>query len=171
LAVYRVSGSVLTLSGLLILSAAVFSLSHAAAGLDGAKMVIIFVVMVFICFNFITLFFRRLEVDGDEVKLTTIYGRKSINISRLEEIGVIKLKMRVIIILSDPERFVFVSSYYGAFGEFLDYLKDRAGKELHESIEKIDRKYIRNKKTVLNGVLVVMNLFFLGSAVYNFINH
>ncbi|WP_022849714.1 hypothetical protein [Limisalsivibrio acetivorans] len=168
--VYRVSRRVLFLSGALVLSGLLFSASHALIGLNGAKGAVLAVVNIFIIFNFITLLFRRIEVDGDTVRLFTIYGRKSINLTDLEEIGIIKLKMRIIVILSDPKKFVFISSFYRDFESFVEYVKGRVDKELHESIAKLSEKTIKRKRRILAAVLGTLNLFFLGSVLYNLLN-
>jgi hypothetical protein len=109
-------------------------------------------------------------VEGDEVRLYTVFGKKKIRLTALEEIGVILLKMRAILILSDAERFVFVSSYFKNFEDFTDYVKSNVNAELQGNIAKLDNKLIRKKQVTFMVLLVVLNIFLIGSAVYNFIN-
>lgn len=168
--VYRVGTSAMILSFLLVLSSVFFSVSHAFTGMNGAKWLIAAIVMGFTLFNFISLYFRRLEVEGDEVRLYTVFGKKKIRLTALEEIGVILLKMRAILILSDAERFVFVSSYFRNFEDFTDYVKSNVNAELQGNIAKLDNKLIRKKQITFMVLLVVLNIFLIGSAVYNFIN-
>ncbi|QAR33010.1 hypothetical protein EP073_06190 [Geovibrio thiophilus] len=168
--VYRVGTSAVVLSFLLIVSSVIFSVSHVFSGMNGAKWVIAAIVVGFTLFNFISLYFRRLEVEDDEVRLFTVYGRKSIKLSALEEIGVILLKMRAILILSDAEKFVFVSSYFRNFAEFTELVKSNVNAELQGNIAKLDNKLIRKKQITFMALLAVLNIFLVGSAVYNFVN-
>ncbi|WP_265821645.1 hypothetical protein [Geovibrio ferrireducens] len=168
--VYRVGTTAVALSFLLIVSSVIFSVSHAFTGMNGVKWVIVAIVVGFTLFNFVSLYFRRLEVEGDEVRLYTVYGRKSIKLNALEEIGVILLKMRAIMILSDAERFVFVSSYFKNFAEFADYVKSKVDAPLQGNIAKLDNKLIRKKQITFIVLLGVLNIFLVGSAVYNFVN-
>lgn len=138
--------------------------------MNGAKWVIAAIVVGFALFNFISLYFRRLEVEGDEVRLYTVYGRKAVKLSSLEEIGVILLKMRAILILSDAEKFVFVSSYFRNFADFADYVKSAVNTELQGNIAKLDHRLIRKKQITFLILLGVLNIFLAGSSVYNFVN-
>jgi hypothetical protein len=73
-------------------------------------------------------------------------------------------------ILSDAERFVFVSSYFKNFAEFADYVKSKVDEPLQGNIAKLDDKLIRKKQITFIVLLGVLNIFLVGSAVYNFVN-
>lgn len=169
--VYKVDPALIALSVLLVLTAVFFTFSNVVSGFDAAEVIICSIVLLLAVFNFFSLSFRRLEVEDDIINLYSIYGKKTVDISALEEIGVVLLKVRAVLILADAEKFMFVPSYFKNFGEFTDYLKGKINGELRGHLVKVDAKTIRKKQITLALALAALNVLFIGSAIYNLINN
>ena len=169
--VFKVGKPILGLSFLLIPASVFFAYSFTLLPMAGVKWFVAGVVLLFSVLNFISLYVQRLVVDGDELRLKTLFGSKQIKLSQLQEIGTVVLKMRIVLVLSDDEKFMFLSSHLDKFEDVLDYMKAHVGKELHKNIDKLDAGMIKKKKYAFMGLLVVVALFLAGSGIYNFINY
>jgi hypothetical protein len=109
----------------------------------------------------------RVWVENGEVSLKNLMGNKSIKLSELEEIGIVNLRWRVILILSDPHKFVFISSLYGDFEKFANMLKENVPAGVKPSLDKVTHKLIKRKKIFLFLLMAAGSLFFILSGFYN----
>jgi hypothetical protein len=171
LTVYKVHPMLVLLSILLVLTAIFFTISNVYTSVDAAEVIICSVVLIMAILNFFSLNFRRLEVDEERITVYSIFGKKSVAVNALEEIGVALLRARAVLILADPEKFIFVPSYFKNFGEFTDSLKAKLNTELLGHLAKVDANTIKKKQLTFAMILGVLNIFFIVSAVYNFLNN
>jgi len=165
--VYKVNRRLVTLTIVLFLASLFFSFSVYLADFGRGGLVVSFVVVAFILFNLLVLYSKKIEISGGEICQSTIYGRKSVKLAEIEDIGVVKLRWRLILILSDPHKFVFISSLYEDFEDFVQYLKDNLTGHTESLLEPVTPRIIKTKRTFLSGVIVVMTVFFIGSGFYN----
>jgi len=166
--VYKVSSRLAGLTVLLFVSSLFFSYSVYAAGMGAGGAIVSLVVVTFILFNLVVILTKKIEVsDSGEISQSTIYGKKSVNVSEIDDIGVVKLRWRVILILSDPHKFVFISSLYENFEEFVDYLKKSIDGPVDKALEPVSDSLIKKKRIFLKSLIVAATLFFVGSGVYN----
>jgi len=135
--------------------------------MGNGALAVCFVVVVFILFNLVVLFSKKIEINDGVIAQTTIYGRKSVNVADVEDIGVVKLRWRIILILSDPHKFVFISSLYEDFEGFVAYLKELVCTDVECLLDPVTPKSIRKKKSFLTILVVGATAFFIGSGVYN----
>jgi hypothetical protein len=165
--VYRVDRKLVLSTYGLLAAALFFSFSVYVSDFGGGGLAVCFVVVCFILFNLLVLVSKKIEVSGDTISQTTIYGKKEVNISEIEDIGVVKLRWRVILILSDPHKFVFISSFYQDFEGFVDSLRKRLTGHVESLLEPVTAKMIKTKQTFLLTMVVVLTIFFVGSGIYN----
>lgn len=165
--VFKVDRRLVALTALLLISSLFFTFSVYYAEMGRGGLIVCFIVSAFILFNLLVLLSKKIEVRGEEICQTTLYGSKTVNLSEIEDIGVVKLRWRVILILSDPQKFVFISSFYENFEGFVQYMKDNLTGYLQTLLDPVTEKVIRKKRRFLKSVVVALTLFFVGSGVYN----
>ncbi|TCK60542.1 hypothetical protein [Seleniivibrio woodruffii] len=165
--VYKISRKLVYGMIFLFVSSLFFSYSFLVKDTSGGASAICAVVTVFLLYNLVSMLVSRFSVEDGELRLKNLMGDKSIRLSDLEEIGIVNLRWRVILILSDPNKFVFISSLYGNFEDFLNMLKDSVPESVKPSLDKITPKTVRNKKMFLVALMAAGSLFFIGSGLYN----
>lgn len=165
--VYKVDKRLVTLTVLLFISSLFFTLSVYIKGMGGGALVVCFVAVAFIVFNLLVLFSKKIEIEDGVISQTTIYGKKSVNVAEIEDIGVVKLRWRIILILSDPQKFVFISSLYENFEEFVEYLRGLVCNDVTCLLDPVTPKSIAKKRRFLNTMIIAVSVFFVGSGVYN----
>lgn len=165
--VYKVDKKYLFLLILIMITAAIFSWSVAAAGLSTKKLIVMVPVFIIVGYNLLTFTFRKIEIEGDEIRLYTLFGKKSIKLEELDEVAIVKLKGRVIVILSDHEKFIFLSSFYENFNSMLTYIRSGVADELKNSIDKVDMKDVKKRIVLMKLFMIGLILFFIGATVYN----
>lgn len=165
--VYKVDRRLIALTVLLFIASLFFTFSVYASGMGKGGLAVCFVVVVFILFNLIVLISKKIELEGEEISQTTIYGKKSVNLADIEDIGVVKLRWRIILILSDPQKFVFISSLYEDFEGFVEYLREKVCDNVECFLDPVTPKSIRKKRRFLTLLVVAATAFFIGSGFYN----
>lgn len=136
---------------------------------SGGAAAVCFVVEMFLLYNLVLLFTKKIYVEDGCIRQFTLYGKKDIKVGEIEEVGVVNLRWRVILILSDPHKFVFISSLYENFNGFIDYLRPQVCDEALKSLEKVTHKKIVHKNMVLMLMMTAGSLFFVGAGIYNII--
>lgn len=165
--VYKVDRRLLLLTTLLLFASLFFTFSVYVSDMGNGGLVVCFVVVVFILFNLLVLLSKKIEIKDKEICQTTLYGRKTVNLSEIEDIGVVKLRWRVILIISDAHKFVFISSFYEDFEGFVQYLRENLSGYLESLLQPVTPKVIRKKRAFLASVVVGLMIFFTGSGIYN----
>jgi len=170
LTVYRISRKLLYGMIFLFVSSLFFSFSFVARDGSGGSAAVCAVLTVFLLYNLVSMLISRVNVENGEISLKNLMGSKSIKMAELEEIGIVNLRWRVILILSDPHKFVFISSMYGDFEEFANMLRSNVPDSVKPSLDKLTHKMIKRKKMFLFGLMSAGSLFFIGSGFYNLLN-
>jgi len=136
-----------------------------------SKYLLIGMVTAIIGYNVIAFKFRWIEIEGDKMTLHSIYGKKTVMASEVEEVAIIKLKGRFTLLLADAHKFVFISSFYEGFDKIVEFLKDRVTDQARVPLEKLDFKEIKKRRVVFKGVMLVLIFFFIGAGTYNLFNN
>jgi hypothetical protein len=166
--VYKVSSRLAGLTVLLLVASLFFTYSVYASEMGTGGLVVCLVIVAFIFFNLLVVLTKKIEVSEDgTIAQTTIYGKKSVNVSDIDDIGVVRLRWRVILILSDPHKFVFISSLYEDFEDFVEYLKKSIDGPVENALESVTAKLIKKKRIFLKSMIMAATVFFIGSGVYN----
>lgn len=165
--VYKVEKRLVSLTLVLFLASLFFTLSVYLSDYASGGLVVCFVVVVFILFNLLVLFSKKIELSDGSICQKTLYGSKCVDISEIEDIGIVKLRWRIILILSDPHKFVFISSLYEDFEGFVASLKEELSESVEGLIDPVTPKLINKKRKFLSVVILAMIAFFVGSGVYN----
>lgn len=165
--VYKVDKKLVVLTVVLLLSSLFFTYSVYAIGMGGGGLAVCFVAVLFILFNLMILLSKKIEMHDGEISQVTLYGKKSVKVEDIEDIGIVKLRWRIILILSDPHKFVFISSLYDDFEGFVQELKNGLSEKMETLLAPVTPKMISAKKNFLLGVVVIMTVFFIGSGFYN----
>ena len=165
--VYKVDKKLIILTAILLLASIFFTFSVYVAGFGKPGVMLCSGVVLFILFNLIVLLSKKIEISEGVICQTTIYGKKDVKISEIDDIGVVKLRWRVILILSDPHKFVFISSMYENFEGFVQHLKDNVTGHAESLIAPVTPKTIRKKRKFLLMLVVSLTGFFTASGVYN----
>lgn len=153
--------------GILLLMSFFFTYSVYVTDFSGGSMAVCAVLIVFLGLNLAVLLTKSVKVENGVIHQSTLYGKKEINICDIEEIGVVNLRWRLILILSDPHKFVFISSLYDNFEEFIEFLKIEAAAPSIAGLKKVTSKTVKNKNFFLSLMMGLGSLFFLLAGFYN----
>ncbi|MGE4318163.1 MAG: hypothetical protein AB7E96_04570 [Deferribacterales bacterium] len=167
--VYKVQKKLINLMSILFLLSFFFTYSVYRSDFSAGAMAVCAVMIAFLGYNLAVLLSKRFEVDNGIIHQTTLYGKKEIDLKDLEEIGVVNLRWRIILILSDPHKFVFISSLYQDFEDFISFLKSEVPENCKGHLDKVTIQRIRRKNMFLIMMLALGSLFFLMSGFYNII--
>jgi len=165
--VYKVDRKLITLTLVLFLSSLFFSFSVYMAGFGNGGLLVCGLVVAFILFNLVVLFSKKIEIKDGAICQTTIYGKKEVKFADIGDIGVVKLRWRIILILSDPHKFVFISSFYEDFEGFVAKLKEHVTGYIESLLAPVTPKLIRKKRRFLLTLILAMTAFFIVSGFYN----
>ncbi|PLX70025.1 MAG: hypothetical protein C0603_03550 [Denitrovibrio sp.] len=165
--VYKVDKKLVILTTILLVSSIFFTFSVHLAGFGKPGIMLCSGVVLFILFNLVVLLSKKIEINDGVICQTTIYGKKDVKISEIGDIGVVKLRWRIILILSDPHKFVFISSMYEDFEDFVQYLKDNVTGYVESLLAPVTAKNIRKKRKFLLMLILSATAFFTVSGVYN----
>lgn len=167
--VYKINKKLVYLLILLCVTSVFFSFTVLKYDYSGGAAAVCFVIELFLLYNLALLFTKKIFVEDGQIRQFTLYGKKEIKIDEIEEVGVVNLRWRIILILSDPHKFVFISSLYDDFDGFIDFLRPQVCEDAFKSLEKVTHKKIKHKNDFLMGMLLAGSLFFVGAGVYNII--
>lgn len=165
--VYKVDRRLIVLTVILFAASLFFTYSVYASGFGRGGLIICLAVIAFIAFNLLILISKKIEIKDGEICQTTLYGHKKVRTADIEDIGIVKLRWRIILILSDPHKFVFISSLYGDFEVFVKYLQDNLTGRVESLLVPVTPKLIKKKRVFLMTVVAALTAFFIGSGFYN----
>ena len=167
--VYKVQKKLVWLMSLLLLLSFFFTYSVYVSDFSAGAMVVCAVMILFLAYNLAVLLSKRFIVKEGVIHQDTLLGKKEIDMKEIEEIGVVNLRWRLILILSDPYKFVFISSLYANFEEFIDFMRSQVSDSCKGQLDKISHKRVRRKNDFLVLMMALGILFFLFSGFYNLI--
>lgn len=168
--IYKIDKSYLFLLVFLLFSSIVFLISHTQVKSYNIKFVLIGFLILFILFNLVNLLNKRVIIDSENIEIRSLFGSKKLRFFDIEDITPVKLKGRYLFILSDSEKYGFLSSMFENFDEILNILKENAqNEEIKNRLSHFSRKDFLSKKRLFVTFLIVANIFLLAASIYNFI--
>jgi len=170
LKIYKIDKCYLLLLFFLLFSSIVFLISHTQVKSYDIKFVLIGFLILFILFNLVNLLNKRVIIDSENIEIRSLFGSKKLRFFDIEDIAPVKLKGRYLFILSDSEKYGFLSSMFENFDEILNILKENAqNEEIKNRLSHFSRKDFLSKKRLFVSFLIVSNIFLLAASIYNFI--
>lgn len=168
--IYKIDKSYLLLLVFLLFSSIVFLISHTQVKSYDIKFVLIGFLILFILFNLVNLLNKRVIIDSENIEIRSLFGSKKLRFFDIEDIAPVKLKGRYLFILSDSEKYGFLSSMFENFDEIFNILKENAqNEEIKNRLSHFSRKDFLSKKRLFVSFLIVANIFLLAASIYNFI--
>ncbi|MCA1933024.1 MAG: hypothetical protein LDL13_05555 [Calditerrivibrio sp.] len=168
--VFKVKKTIVVLASLLFINALIYGLSMSSIEATSGKYAVIIVLSLLIFLNLLSLILNIIVIDGDTITVKSLYGKKNVSILNLQEISFIPLKGRILMMLSDSNGFVFVSSMIDGFDKIAKVIRDNLkSKELIEKIDEIDMGVINSKNRMVIVFLLIFNFLIAGSYIYNFL--
>jgi hypothetical protein len=160
LKVYRTGRIYLIFQSLLFVSVIIFFITKLAVGFD--KIVIfIFVFLIAVLFYLLLSFvFNKVEIDRGILKKSWFFRKKVFNINEIEDVSLVKLKGRFLLILYSKNAFFFITSMFEDFVEIIEYLNQYLPLEKNVHIPSEDLR--KAKKMFLSfyiAIIVLMNVF------------
>lgn len=158
--VYRTGRIYLIFQSLLFVSVIIFFITKLAVGFD--KIVIfIFVFLIAVLFYLLLSFvFNKVEIDRGILKKSWFFRKKVFNINEIEDVSLVKLKGRFLLILYSKNAFFFITSMFEDFVEIIEYLNQYLPLEKNVHIPSEDLR--KAKKMFLSfyiAIIVLMNVF------------
>ncbi|MGB9731227.1 hypothetical protein [Calditerrivibrio nitroreducens] len=167
---FRVKKSILVLSVLLLLNIIIYGISLTITNFGPAKYVVLTVLFILVLLNVVAFFMNEVILKEDLVYVKSLYGSRGIKIPEIAEISYIPLKGRILMMLSDKDKFVFVSSMMDGFGDIVEYLKKGIKDEnLLNILNEVRLDVISHKNKMVVLFLIVLNIVVIGSYIYNFL--
>jgi 3-methyladenine DNA glycosylase Tag len=94
---------------------------------------------------------------------------KKVILNNLQDTSVIKMKGRILCIVSDTENYAFISSLFENFKEIIDNIIEVSPPESTENLRKIDFEEVSKKSNFMKIFLIAAILFLTGFGIYNLI--
>lgn len=168
--VFKVKKTIILLALLLLVNSLIYGFSISSSDATSGKYAVIIVLSILILLNLLSLILNIITIDDDTITVKSLYGKKKLSLQNIQEISFIPLKGRILMMLSDNNRLVFVSSMIDGFDKIAKILRDNLKtEELMEKIDEIDMNVINSKNRMVIFFLIVFNLLIVGSYVYNFL--
>ncbi len=168
--IFKVKKNIVILSVILLLNIIIYGISLTVTNYGPAKYVVLTVLLILVSLNVVAFVMNVVILEDDAIFVKSLYGDKRVKISEINEISYVPLKGRILMMLSDKEKFVFVSSMIDGFGEVVEYLKRKITDEkLLEVLNEVKMDVINHKNRMVVLFLIVLNIVVIGSYVYNFI--
>lgn len=168
--VFKVKKTIILLAVLLFVNALIYGLSIPSSDTTSGKYAVIIALSILIFLNLLSLILNIITIDGDTITVRSLYGKKNVSLQNIQEISFIPLKGRILMMLSDSNGFVFVSSMIDGFDKIAKIIRDNLKtEELIEKIDEIDMNVINSKNRMVIVFLVIFNTLIAGSYMYNFL--
>lgn len=165
--IYKIKKNYQVLLLLLFLSSIFFNVSHLMVDGNPIKFVVLIFMAGFIGWMLLGAWAKRVEISEDAVIVKGLLGTKSVQLSDLKDASVINMKGRSLCILSDSERYVFISSLFDGFVDIIQHVVQVAPDDIMDNLKKIDTDNIEKKSKLMNSFLIFAILFLIGISVYN----
>lgn len=166
--IYKIEKVYVSLLVILLAASFIFAFSHALIGGNNIKFIIIGFLILFIIFNIVNLLGKKVEIDENSITIKSLTGKRKLEFDKIEDITPLKLKGRYIFIISDNEKYGFLSSMFEKFDEILDILKKNAQNSNNEKISGITIKDINSRKKIFIAFLISATIFLIAASVLNF---
>jgi hypothetical protein len=167
---FKVKKSILYLALFLLFNIIIYGVSLVGTNFGPAKYTVFTILFILVFLNVVSLYINVVTIDGETVFVKSLYGSKNIKISEIIEISYVPLKGRILMMLSDKDKFVFVSSMIDGFGDIVDYLKKNIKDDkLIEVLNEVRIDVINHKNRMVVLFLIVLNIVVIGSYCYNFL--
>lgn len=167
--IYKIDKIYIILLFLLLIVSVVFLISHMQIKSYNIKFALIGFLILFILFNIVNLLCKKVILDNNGIEIISLIGSRKLNFLDIQDITPLKLKGRYIFILSDNEKYGFLSSMFENFNEILNTLKNNVqGKEVKSKLNSFSEKDYLSKKRIFVSFLIVANIFLLSASIYNF---
>lgn len=168
--IFKVKKSIVFLSVILLLNIIIYGISLTVTNFGPAKYVVLTVLFILVSLNVVAFLMNVVILEEDAIFVKSLYGNRRVKIPEIIEISYVPLKGRILMMISDKEKFVFVSSMIDGFGDVVDYLKKKITDEkLIETLGEVRMDVINQKNKMVVLFLIVLNIVVIGSYVYNFI--
>lgn len=168
--IFKVKKSIVFLSVILLLNIIIYGISLTVTNFGPAKYVVLTVLFILVSLNVVAFLMNVVILEEDAIFVKSLYGSRRVKIPEIIEISYVPLKGRILMMISDKEKFVFVSSMIDGFGDVVDYLKKKITDEkLLETLGEVRMDVINQKNKMVVLFLIVLNIVVIGSYVYNFI--
>lgn len=168
--IFKVKKSIVFLSVILLLNIIIYGISLTVTNFGPAKYVVLTVLFILVSLNVVAFLMNVVILEEDAIFVKSLYGNRRVKIPEIIEISYVPLKGRILMMISDKEKFVFVSSMIDGFGDVVDYLKKKITDEkLLETLGEVRMDVINQKNKMVVLFLIVLNIVVIGSYVYNFI--
>lgn len=168
--IFKVKKSIVFLSVILLLNIIIYGISLTVTNFGPAKYVVLTVLFILVSLNVVAFLMNVVILEEDAIFVKSLYGNRRVKIPEIIEISYVPLKGRILMMISDKEKFVFVSSMIDGFGDVVDYLKKKITDEkLLETLGEVRMDVINQKNKMVVLFLIVLNIVVIVSYVYNFI--
>lgn len=169
--VYKIDKIYIFLLVSLLIVSIFFGYTHTLTGGNNIKYLIIGFVVLFIIFNLINLITKKVEIEDEFINIKSLAGFRKLKFDEIEDITPLKLMGRYIFIISDSEKYGFLSSMFENFEEIYQIIKERLDSEIQKKLNNLSEKDFKSRKVVFVIFMVVANIFLLLASMYNLFNY
>ncbi|MGA1862338.1 hypothetical protein OWM07_05605 [Deferribacter thermophilus] len=166
---YKYDKKIFILLIILLVSAIYFSISHIYSNGNAYKFIILGVLLIFIIFNIVSLLKKKITINDDYIINTALLGKKKIYFNDIKDAVFLYLKGRTILILSDDNQFVFISSLLENFDKIINEIYQKSPGEIQNKLSTFDIKKYKKSRALFIGFIIIAICFLIIFGTYNFI--
>ncbi len=152
---------------MLLLSSIFFGISHYFVSSNGIKLILLAFLPIFIFIILINIVSKKIYVEGTNLYYSGVFGKKAIDINDLQDTSVIKMKGRILCILSDTKNYIFLTSMFENFEEIIKMIIQNAPDNSIKNLKNIDFQEVSKKSKFMKIFLISANLFLIVFGIYN----
>jgi len=171
LKIYKIDKIYIFLLLTLLMLSLFFGYSHTLIVGNNIKYFIIGFMILFIIFNIINLLAKKVEITDEFINIKSLTGNRKLKFDEIEDITPLKLKGRYIFIISDREKYGFLSSMFSDFQEIFHIIKEKVNSEIQEKLSTLTEKDFKSRKFIFVIFMLTANIFLLLASIYNFFIH
>lgn len=142
-------------------------LSHHLTGGDLGPMLVYGLVLVILIVSQIALSIRTLTVEKETLRLSSMLFKKQVDLTRLQDVSVMNLKGRFVLLITGEEDFMILSSLFQNFGEVVALVRSHTPEDLQHKLAVATDDELKGKRTRFIIALVAGTLLSFGFGVYN----
>ncbi len=151
----------------LLLSSIFYGFSHFTIQGSGIKFFVLIFLSLFVLFSALGLILKTVKIEGNILTYKGLIGCKKVDLSDLQDTSVIKMKGRILCIISDTKNYAFITSMFENFQDIIKQIIEIAPGDSTEKLKSIDFNEVKRKSNFMKFFLIAATLFLIIFGIYN----
>lgn len=167
---FKVEKLTITLMWVLLVGMLFLSWTQLSRGGNNGAVILFGLLDLLVVVGLVSLTRREVTLDGQNLRLRSVIFNKTIPLAEVQEVGVMQLRGRVLLLVSSNEDLAMFSSLLGDFRSLLDTLREYAPEEGKKKLDGITDELLSLKKRHFLFFLTFACLSSIAFGIYNILH-